>query len=106
MSAEPGLVQCLRLQPWTVQAQGNWVCEQCVHFGVRTEVGRNPSSSGWRTKANHFQSLTFDLLIYWKGSLWLGLQCRTEVKLDKWLEHLAVCPPHVSCSGDLSFDFS
>ena len=34
MSAEPGLVQRLRLQPWTVQAQGNWVCEQCVHFGV------------------------------------------------------------------------
>ena len=72
MSAEPGLVPPLGLQPWTVQAQCNRVCEQCVHFGVRTEVGWHPSSSGWRTKANHFQSLAFDLLIYWTGLIMAG----------------------------------
>lgn len=72
MSAEPGLAQPPGLQPWTVQAQGNRVCEQCVHFGVDTEVGWNPRSSGWGTEANHFQSLTFDLLIYWTGLVMVG----------------------------------
>lgn len=41
MSAEPGLVPPLGAQPWTVQAQGNWVCEQCA---LRGEDGNRLAS--------------------------------------------------------------
>ena len=43
-----------------------------MHPGVRRGVGWNPSSSGWRTKANQFQFMTFDLLIHSTGLIMVG----------------------------------